>query len=255
MEVERDYSDYLFLSITWKWNYIPPPTPKGPKTVGKGIGPGRTGPDMRRVKSAPTIELVTIAPGKPFQFDGTTHNGSALFAVPKSALEECHGWKSLARSLRKLAKDAENDSIPGAKLHPYRSYSELPLHDSRSVVVLRYLFQNAPGGGVEFMTDRDPSLYVVDPRGDEGPRHETLADGRGRRGRDPWSNPPGTVGHEPKPSSGPDDWGALEGLVGTSGNSSVSSSQTTPQPHHPTTHDAIFLPLPAGRGLVDCINH
>ena len=170
VEVERDYSDYLFLSISWKWNYIPPPTPKGPKTVGKGIGPGRTGPDMRRVKSSPTIELVTIAPGKPFQFDGTTHNGSALFAVPKSALEECHDLKSLARSLRKLAKDAENDSIPGAKLHPYRSFSELPLHDSRSVVVLRYLFQNAPGGGVEFMTDRDPSLYVVDPRGDEGPR-------------------------------------------------------------------------------------
>jgi hypothetical protein len=170
VEVEKEYADYIFLSISWKWSYVPVQPPAGTKIAGKRSGPGRSGPDVRRFKSEPTIELVTIVPGKPFQFDGTTHNGRALFAVPKSALDECRDWKSLARSLRKLAKDAENDAIPGAKLHPYRSYSELPLHDSRSVVVLRYLFQHAPGGGVEFMTDRDPSLYVVDPRGDEGPR-------------------------------------------------------------------------------------
>jgi hypothetical protein len=165
VEVEEEFTDYVLVSLSWEVDWIAPPPVSAPKSGVKRSGPGVTSIGQKSKKSESTFALVTIAPGKPLQHTGSTRTGRALYAVPKSALDE-------SGDLTKLAVAVQNDSVPDAKLHPLRSFMTLYADDPHKEIIQRWRLQRAPGGGVEFMrTDQDPALYEGRVEGgDEPPR-------------------------------------------------------------------------------------
>jgi len=160
IEAQEVFPEYVLVSISWKWWSFPPqPTPVSAQTVGKFRIP-RAAPIM---KLESTIKLVTIEPGKPLEHKGSTRVERALYAVPKTAFEEY-------RDLNALAEALQSNQIPDARIHPFRPFREQHTSDPRSEIVMRYRYQRAPDGSVEFLrADPNPALYAGAVEGGAGP--------------------------------------------------------------------------------------